>query len=342
MKRITSLLVILWLVAAAAAPAQEGVNRFLRIFSLDETTPYQLPIACRRGVTTLLFPVPPQNYAAARIAFVDAGQSVPDFSSDERIDFVLLTHHGASYCTIRALRPEAQDTLSVFLDGKVYQLFLRADEDHPLYTVQFVSDRGYAEGKTEAVSPNRLVDCMNKAKAYPVLAKYYPERLDDVTYFRPGQITSYTDFRVLVDEVLRFDAEDTLVFRILLENQTDQEIYYKPQQLSVRVADKLFNASIVDASGVMPPHAVVPAYFAITGTPDGGRNEIDPARNQFTILVPRVFPPDPPPAPAPAPAPAAPTIDTAAPAPIPAIPASPSGRVSLPAQTINSKGRPVR
>lgn len=317
MNRIASLGIALWLAATAVLPAQDG--RFLRIFPLDDRTPYQLPIAVRQGMTTLLFPTPPQNYAASRVAFVEAGQQVADYSADERIDFILLTHKGSAYCSLRALRPNAQDTLSVFLDGKVYQLFLRADEDHPLYTVQFVSGAGYVNGRTDAVSPNRLVDCLTKAKAYPVLAKYYPERLDDVTYARPARIITYTDFRVLIDEVFRFDAEDTLVFRILLENRTNREIYYKPQQLAVRVGDKLFDASIVDASGVMPPRAVVPAYFAITGTPGGGRNELDPARNAFTVLVPRVFPPEPPPLPA---SPAMPTISIDAP-PLPPAKAAP-------------------
>ncbi|MDE1171726.1 MAG: hypothetical protein PW734_11060 [Verrucomicrobium sp.] len=319
MRRIASL--VLYIALAAAAFAQDSGGRFLRVFPLDERAPYQIPVAVREGVTTLLFPVPPQNYAAARIAFVEAGQQVPDFSSDERIDFVLITHRGASYCTVRALRSNARDTLSVFLDGKVYQLFLRADDAHPLYTVQFIAGTTASQRRAEPVSPDRLVDCLTKAKAYPVLAKYYPERLDDVTRVRPARVISYSDFRVLLDEVFRFDAEDTLVFRILLENQTGREIYYKPQQLSVRVADKLYNASIVDAAGVMPPRSVVPAYFAITGSPDGGRAELDPARNDFTVLVPRVFPPEP----TPLPVPAEPTIDTQAPplAPAPAQAVSP-------------------
>ena len=50
---------------------------FLRSFSLDERTPYQIPVALHRGVTTLIFPEPPQNFAAARIAFVEAGQTAP-------------------------------------------------------------------------------------------------------------------------------------------------------------------------------------------------------------------------------------------------------------------------
>ncbi len=317
MNRIASLGIALWLAATAVLPAQDG--RFLRIFPLDDRTPYQLPIAVRQGMTTLLFPTPPQNYAASRVAFVEAGQQVADYSADERIDFILLTHKGSAYCSLRALRPNAQDTLSVFLDGKVYQLFLRADEDHPLYTVQFVSGAGYVNGRTDAVSPNRLVDCLTKAKAYPVLAKYYPERLDDVTYARPARIITYTDFRVLIDEV--FGSTPRTRWSSASSWRTG------PTAKSITSRNSLRSGSATSSStppssmprGVMPPRAVVPAYFAITGTPGGGRNELDPARNAFTVLVPRVFPPEPPPLPA---SPAMPTISIDAP-PLPPAKAAP-------------------
>lgn len=278
--------------AAAETPAS-----FLRTFSLDERTPYQIPVAFHQGVTTLIFPEPPQNFAAARVAFVEAGATVPDFNNDGRIDFVMLTHHGATTCSIRAIRPQAQDTLSVFLDGKVYQLFLRADEAQPLLTVEFKFRPSLNTAQTGLVSPNRLIDCLTRAKAYPILARHYPDQLDDMTRVASNRIIDYPDFRVQISEVFRFEAEDTLVFHLLLENQTDREIPYKPAELSIRVepqtpnlreAPPIYDASIVDASGLMPPRSVAPAWFAITGTRNGGRNELDPARNNFTVLVPRV------------------------------------------------------
>ena len=133
-------------------------SSFLRSFSLDERTPYQIPVALHRGVTTLIFPEPPQNFAAARIAFAEAGQTAPDYTNDERIDFVMLTHRGSMTCSIRALKPEAQDTLSVFLNGKVYQLFLHADADQPLLTVEFNFRPATGTVSTTTVSPNQLIE----------------------------------------------------------------------------------------------------------------------------------------------------------------------------------------
>jgi hypothetical protein len=292
-------LLILAITALAAMTnlrADELPASFLRSFSLDERMPYQIPVALHRGMTTLVFPEPPQNFAAARIAFVEPGQTVPDVSKDDRIDFVMLAHHGSATCSLFAVRPEAQDTLSVFLDGKVYQLFLRADDEQPLLTVEFHFRANLGTAQTATVSPNRLIDCLTRAKAFSVLKKYYPGELDGVTHVTSNRLIDYPDFRVQISDIFRFDEPDTLVFHILLQNQTGHDIPYKRRELSVQVEPQtpgsgiespLYDASIVDASGVMPAESVTSAWFAITGTRNGGRNELDPARNVFTVLVPR-------------------------------------------------------
>jgi hypothetical protein len=290
---------IIFIVTAVLIHADETTTlaSFLRTFSLDERTPYQIPVAFRHGVTTLVFPESPQNFAAARIAFIEAGQSVPDFTADDRIDFVLLMHRGATTCSIRAVRPQAQDTLSVFLNGKVYQLFLHADDEQPLLTVEFNWRTGLESSRVATVSPNRLIDCLTRAKAYPVLKKYYPDQLNDVSRVTSNRVITYPDFRVQISEVFRFENEDTLIFHILLENRSERKIPYQPSELSVRVepqtpnlrgAPPIYDASVVDASGVMPPKSVTSAWFAVTGTRNGGRNDLDPARNTFTVLVPKV------------------------------------------------------
>ena len=289
------------LVVMTGLNADDFPASFLRSYSLDERTPYQIPVTLHRGMTTLVFPEPPQNFAAARVAFIEPGQNVPDFSKDDRIDFIILAHRGSTTCSLRAIRPEAQDTLSVFLGGKVYQLFLRADEAQPLLTVEFHLRPNLATAQTAAVSSNQLIDCLTRAKAYSILRKYYPNELDGVTHVISNRLIDYPDFRVQISDIFRFDAADTLVFHVLLQNETDREIPYQRSELCVRVgpadgsigqpnfrgAPPLYDASVVDASGVMPPKSVTSVWFAITGTRDGGRNELDPARNLFTVLIPR-------------------------------------------------------
>jgi hypothetical protein len=284
------------LVLGLTLRADDLPSSFLRTYSLDERVGYSIPVALHRGMTTLVFPEPPRNFAASRIAFIEPGQTVPDFSKDDRVDFVVLAHRGSTTCSIEALRPESQDTLSVFLGDKVYQLFLRADEDQPLLTVEFKYRSEIGTSEVSSVSPNRLIDCLTRAKAFPLLRQYYPGELDGVTHVVSNHLIEYPDFQVQVSDIFRFDQADTLVFHVLLENRTSHPISYQRRNLCIRVESQnpgqpeegeIYDASIVDASGVMPAQSVTSAWFAITGTRTGGRNELDPARNTFTVLIPR-------------------------------------------------------
>lgn len=97
----------------------------------------------------------------------------------------------------------------------------------------------------------------------------------------------YRDFRATVEEAFRFDPEDTLVLRVRFENTGESEVVYQPQRLAVRVGVNVYYASIADASGIVPPKATTVAYFAVTGTPRGGRANLS-VRNVFSVIVPRV------------------------------------------------------
>jgi len=92
---------------------------------------------------------------------------------------------------------------------------------------------------------------------------------------------------VTVEEVFRFDPEDTLVLRLRFENAGDSEVVYEPQRLAARVGQNVYYASIADASGIIPPKAMTTGFFAITGTPRGGRANLS-IRNDFSVVVPRV------------------------------------------------------
>ena len=140
------------------------------------------------------------------------------------------------------------------------------------------------------MSPAVLVGLLDKAKAYPLLKQHHPDsvaHVDYVNYSEKPRIMDYGEFEVRIEEVFRFDPQDTLVFRLSLRNKTNSEILYKPQQFAVRVGERVYFQSISDASGIMPPNADSPAYFAITGTPTGGRNDIS-IKNDFVVLLTRL------------------------------------------------------
>ena len=84
-------------------------------------------------------------------------------------------------------------------------------------------------------------------------------------------------------------AEDTLVFRLVITNRIDAPLIYQPDSFTLRAGDRLYPQSVSDADGTVPPKGQSIVYFAVSGTPDGGRNELS-LRNAFTVLVTRLSP----------------------------------------------------
>ncbi len=140
------------------------------------------------------------------------------------------------------------------------------------------------------LSPARLLGLLDKAKAFPLLKAQQPEAVADATARTFGDhppITDFNDFEIRLEEVFRFEAEDTLVFHVLLRNKSDRQIRYLPGSFRVRVGDQLYYQSVSDAPGVLPPKAESTVYFAITGSPDGERNDLS-LKNDFSVLVSRL------------------------------------------------------
>jgi hypothetical protein len=241
---------------------------------LDEFVIYNLPIAFKSGNTTVRFPSAISGLYAKSVAVQE----------QENADFLISFTPGNYYFTIRALKPEAKDHLTVIDSHQAYVLRLSASEK-PFYAVTFFQD-ARPGGASRPVIPERLLSLLDKAKAYPVFQKGYPDALAGVLHTTPNTTNYYDNFKLWVRDVWRFDEEDTIVFRIELENPSDTTIYYKPQDLTVRLEDRIYTQSVADASGIMPPKSTTPAFFAITGNSQGGRNNLVPD-NKWNVLVVR-------------------------------------------------------
>ena len=138
---------------------------------------------------------------------------------------------------------------------------------------------------------------LDKAKAFPLLKAQQPESVADVgftTYDGKGLVSDFNDYKIVIQQAFRFNAEDTLVFRVAITNETDAPLIYQPDSFAIRAGNRLYPQSISDASGVVPPQGQSVVYFAVTGTPDGGRNNLS-LKNEFTVLINRLSPPPPPP-----------------------------------------------
>jgi hypothetical protein len=243
---------------------------------LDEFVIYDIPVAEKSGTTTIMFPSEISGLYAKSVSTQE----------QENAGFLITFTPGNFYFTIRALKKDAEDHLTVIFNRKAYVLRLTASEK-PFYNVTFYQDeRKRRDSGRTAIVPERLLSLMDKAKAYPLFTKNHPDALAGVLHAAQGIVNYYDGFTVRIRDVWRFEQDDTLIFRLELENATDRAIYYKPQDLAIRLDERIYTQSLADASGVMPPKSITPAFFAITGNGQGGRNNLAP-ENKWNVLVVR-------------------------------------------------------
>ena len=276
MKSQISLLLLAATVAFADPP--EFVQRVI----LDDRAVVTVPVATNR-VTTISFPGP--------IAAMDAVGITSDGKTPGQ--FQLAHTKGSSFLSVRALAGKAKTNINIRWNKHTY-VFELVGRGTPVLSLN-LEDRAAQETIPPApfVTPTRLLALLDKAKAFPLLKKQHPEAVADATVKAFGdhpQITEFADYEIRLEGLFRFNPEDTRVCHVSLRNKSDQEIRYLPESFAVRVGNRLYYQSIGDAPGIMPPKSASTVYFSITGTPDGGRNELS-LKNEFTVLVTRLSTP---------------------------------------------------
>jgi hypothetical protein len=271
----------IWLCCVALMLSQgnspAGESKAVQEVNLDEHIVYTVPVSFSR-VTTISFPGP--------ISAIDAALVTLDGKTEGL--FQLAHKPGSYFFSVRSLVKDATTNVNVRWNNKTYVLELQ-DSKTPLLSLifKYPSDSSKTSLAQREVTPGMLVGLLDKAKAYPLLKASHPEAVEQVDYVAYGDkphVMDYNNFEIRLEEVFRFDPQDTLICRVVLRNKSDKEIIYKTQGFSVRVGERLYSQSISDASGVMPPKSDSPAYFAITGTPDGGSNDIS-TKNDFVVLL---------------------------------------------------------
>ena len=254
-------------------------DKAIQDFILDEQTVYTIPVSGYR-VTTISFPGP--------ISAMDAAQASID--PQKPAAFLIAHTKGSSFFSVRAEMRKATTNVNIRWNNKTYVLEL-VESDEPFLSVTFeIPPDNSATVQTDPVTPTRLLALLDKAKAYPLLRAYHPEAIADVdyrNYENEPRILDCTNYAVKIEEVFRFNPEDTLIFRVGVTNKTDRELQYAPNGFSLRVGERTYPQSISDASGTIPPKGEAPAYFAVTGTPNGGRNDLS-LKNDFTVILDRV------------------------------------------------------
>lgn len=272
MKSIVSLLLLI-AVSTRAQPIQQ--------VWLDDNVAVSVPVATNR-VTTISFPSP--------IEAIDGAGFTVDGKTPGQ--FQLAHTRGSAFLSVRALVPKASANLNIRWNDHTF-VFELIESNSPVLSLNMAALPAPEEigaGQAPQVSPLKLLSLLDKAKAFALLKSQQPESVADVgftTYNGKPLISDFNDYQIQIQQAFRFNDEDTLVFRVAITNETDTPLIYQPDSFAVRAGSRLYPQSISDASGTVPPKGQSIAYFAVTGTPDGGRNNLS-LKNQFTVLVNRL------------------------------------------------------
>jgi hypothetical protein len=271
------LLTVTVFVTTVALADSSAIQRVL----LDDHTVVGVPVATNR-VTTLNFPGP--------IEAIDGAGFTVDGKTPGQ--FQLAHAKGSAFLSVRALSPQAAGNLNIRWNHRTYVFELSAS-DAPVLSLNLESPPTPEEaGLAPAVSPLKLLSLLDKAKAFPLLKSQQPETVADVgftTYDGKPLVSDFNDYEIQIEQAFRFNAEDTLVFRIGITNKSNTPLIYQPDSFALRAGSRIYPQSISDAGGTVPSQSRSIVYFAVTGTPDGGRNELS-LKNQFTVLVRRLSP----------------------------------------------------
>lgn len=240
---------------------------------------YRIYVKMNDGVTTIQFPSKITEIAGKNISLDGKGT-----------DFQIAAQPGSYYFSVSALKPGVSTTLTVTYNRRLYILYLIQSDKEAYASVVFGKNSGsrnFADNvvsRTPAVTPARLVSLIDMAKKFDVLKDTHPDSLAGVerTLFQNRYRCGKYD--IYLDEAIRFDEEDTVIFKLRLVNLTEDEIKYDKHSFSAHAGDGIYYMSVSDASGIMPPKSETFAWFGITSTPRGGRNNLK-ADNDWLIAL---------------------------------------------------------
>ena len=265
-------------------PDEKKEKRIIH-YKLDTERIFDIPVFLNGGVTTIMFPAELEAIHAGNVAL----NTVPKGAGPS---FLLAYQNGSYYFSVRALKQKAVGFLNIIYGSKTYIIRLYEDTENAFSSVTFQggtsrSRRGWNNNRS--VSPYLLKSCLDKAKAWDVLSKRNDPAVEEVTVCDDQHVADYGTYAATVSRVWHFSRYDVLVFYIIVDNKSDETMYYRPREVALSVSDRKCFAALADASGVMPPHSRSILYLVITGTHDGVRH-LQPVNNWKVLLFPQIKP----------------------------------------------------
>jgi hypothetical protein len=241
---------------------------------LNQNEPAQVKIGLQ-GITTLEFP--------AKIEAID-GYGFSQQPDAERDLFQLSYNKGTNFFSLKALKAGAQANLTVVINQKVYALFCEEDGD-PSFVVIFGAPGPQPAGAEKKIaSAARLLGFLDKVKGYPTLKTAAPDAVSALSVAEPNKKAAADGIETVLTRVIRDDSLDSVGFEVQLNNRTQKDFYFDPEGFGVRIGDEVYQQSVSDAGGIVPASTSVPAFFVVTGTASGGRNDLA-VNNNFDLVI---------------------------------------------------------
>src|SRR6201998_318951 len=253
--------------------------------TLSQDQPAEIRLGTH-GITTIEFP----EKIEALDGFGFSSNPAPDGPDLFQISF----NKGTNFLSLKAVRTGVEGNLTVVLGGKVYALYCKEAAD-PCFVVIFREGEGGHSGDVaghtpqqtvKQASPARLLGFLDKVKAFPTLKVSAPEVYQNMDVAEPNTNSGANGIEVNVKRVIRDDALDSLGFEIQLANRTDKDFFYDPEGFGVRVGNDVYQQSVSDAGGLIPAGKAQTAFFIVTGSAAGGRNDLAVTNKCEVVLRP--------------------------------------------------------
>ena len=261
--------------------AQENLgSRVLRL-SLNQNEPAVIKLGTR-GITTIEFPTKIEAIDGYGFSLNPAPEG-PDL-------FQISFNKGTNFLSLKATREGVEGNLTVVLDGKVYSLFCKCVPD-PSFVVIFDAGAGKVASnprdlltQNKQASPARLLSFLDKVKAFPSLKVSAPEMFQNMDVAEPNSDSSQEGLTITLRRVIRDNSLDSVGFEVELANKANKDFLYDPESFGVRVGDEVYQQSVSDAGGLVPAGKVQTAFFIVSGTASGNRNDLA-VTNKFAVVL---------------------------------------------------------
>jgi hypothetical protein len=200
---------------------------------------------------------------------------------------------GANYFSIRALKPGVTGNLTVVLDQKVYAIYFEESSNPSFVHIFSAANEGglAAAGQREVpqndriATPIQLTGLLDKTKSYGLLKSTSSPALDGIRVVetgKKGKIEDQVETRIV--RVLQDDALGAIALEVEISNRSPKEFFYDPQELQIKVNDKIYGPTMEDAPGIVQAGTSTSIFLLVNDASLAEQKDLAPS-DDFDLLI---------------------------------------------------------